>query len=43
VTENLNYTSDALLARFNNKQVTRFTREQADRYGRNAAHRLISR
>jgi putative chitinase len=38
VTENLNYTSDALLATFNTKQVTRFTRELADRYGRNAAH-----
>lgn len=36
--ENLNYTPDALMATFNNKRVTRFTKADANRYGRTADH-----
>jgi putative chitinase len=38
VSENLNYRPDAILATFNTPHVTRFTHEQAELYGRTAAH-----
>jgi len=37
--EGLNYTPQAILSTFNNKKITRFTREQAYLYGRTAAHK----
>ncbi|NML62286.1 glycoside hydrolase family 19 protein [Massilia sp. RP-1-19] len=38
MTENLNYSPAALMARFNNRHVTRFTPETAALYGRTAQH-----
>lgn len=38
VSENLNYSPEGLMATFNNKRVTRFTKSDAYRYGRTAEH-----